>query len=138
MELKIIDSPSKELIAEIEAKIDDFNIKHWEVKERKPIAIEVRDHQKNLLAGATGRTFGYWLLIDNIWVSEHLRGKNIGSQLLSGLEKVAISRGCKFSLLDTLNFQAQHFYEKFGYKVQWIQENYPRDGAKFFMTKNLA
>jgi len=138
VEIKVIDSPSKELIAEIESKIEAFNSGHWEVKERKPLAIEVRDSNNVLVAGATGRTFGYWLLIDNIWVSENLRGKNIGSRLLSGLEQAAISRGCKFSLLDTLNFQAQHFYEKFGYKVQWVQENYPKEGCKFFMSKNLA
>jgi GNAT superfamily N-acetyltransferase len=138
MKIKVMDSPPKELISEIERRIEEFNLEHWEVKEKKPIAIEVRDEKNELLAGAAGKTFGYWLLVDNIWVSENLRGKNIGSQLLSELEKAAINRGCKFSLLDTLNFQARPFYEKFGYKVQWTQDHYPKEGCKIFMVKNLV
>jgi GNAT superfamily N-acetyltransferase len=138
MKITVVDQPSKQLLAEIEHKIEEFNLEHWEVKERRPIAIEVRDEQNNLIAGATARTFGYWLLIDNIWVSGNIRGKNIGSRVLSELEKAAIDRGCKFALLDTLNFQAKPFYEKFGYKVQWVQEKYPKEGCKFFMVKQLS
>ena len=138
MKIRVVDSPSKELISEIEQKIEEFNLAHWEITERKPVVIEVRGEKNELLAGAAGRTFGYWLLIDNIWVSESLRGKSMGSQLLTELEKAAIARGCKFSLLDTLGFQARPFYEKFGYKVQWTQENYPKEGCKFSMVKNLV
>lgn len=137
MKIKVVHQPSKQLITEIEHKIEEFNLKHWEVKERVPIAIELRNEKNDLIAGATARTFGYWLLIDNIWVSEDLRGKNIGSQILNELEAAAINRGCKFALLDTLSFQARPFYEKFGYQVQWTQENYPKDGCKYFMVKRL-
>jgi GNAT superfamily N-acetyltransferase len=138
MKITVIQQPSKQLLADIERKIEEFNLKHWEVKERVPLAVVVSDEQNSLIAAASARTFGYWLLIDNIWVSENLRGKNIGSQILNDLEKAAIGRGCKFALLDTLNFQAKPFYEKFGYKVQWIQEKYPKEGCKFFMVKQLA
>jgi GNAT superfamily N-acetyltransferase len=138
MKLEVVNNPRKELLADIEKKIEAFNLAHWEVKERSPLAVVITDEQANLIAGATGKTFGYWLLIENIWVSEALRGKNMGSQLLTELEKAAIARGCKFALLDTLNFQAKPFYEKFGYTVQWVQESYPKDGCKYYMVKKLA
>ena len=48
--------------------------------------------------------------------------------------QAAIKRGCKFALLDTLNFQAKPFYEKFGYKLQWAQENYPRRTQIFLLS----
>ncbi len=137
MKLTVIQRPSQQLIADIEKKIEEFNLENWEVKEKVPLAIEMKNENGKLVAGATAKTFGYWLLIDNIWVDESLRGKNIGTQILQELEKAALERGCKFALLDTLNFQAKPFYEKFGYQVQWIQENYPKDGCKFFMVKKL-
>lgn len=138
MQIELIENPTKELIDKIDKKIEEFNLIHWEVKEKKPIALTINDENNNLIAGATAKIFGYWLLIDNIWVSESLRGKKIGSQLLIELENSAIKHGCKHALLDTLNFQAKPFYEKFGYKLQWTQECYPKEGCKYFMVKNLA
>ncbi len=138
MNIRLIDRPTKELLEKIDKKIEEFNFKHWETKEKNPLALVINDENDNLLAGATAKTFGYWLLINSIWVSENFRGKNIGSKLLRELEKAAIERGCKFSLLDTLNFQAKPFYEKFGYELQWTQKYYPKEGCKFFMVKTLG
>ncbi len=61
----------------------------------------------------------------------------MGTKILLMLEETAIKRGCKFVLLDTLNFQARPFYEKHGYEVKWTQQNYPKDGCKYFMVKEL-
>lgn len=104
MHIEIIDNPTIELINAIDKKIEEFNLAHWEETDKKPIATIVNNENNEIIAGATAKTFGYWLLIDNIWVSENLRGKNIGSQLLYELEKAAINRDCKYALLDTLNF----------------------------------
>ena len=32
---------------------------------------------------------------------------------------------------------AKTFYEKHGYVVKWTQPNYPKDGCKYFMMKEL-
>lgn len=138
MEFKVIDAPSNALIEEIKDRIRAFNAEHWEVNDRKPLVVVLENEQQTMLAGASARTFGDWLLIENIWVSASLRGQHIGSGLLQQLEATAIARGCKFSLLDTLEFQARPFYEKFGYEVRWVQEGYPRTGCKYFMVKHLA
>ena len=53
------------------------------------------------------------------------------------LESAAVGRGCQYSLLDTLNFQAAPFYQKFRYEKKWVQENYPKTGCKYFMVKHL-
>ena len=63
--------------------------------------------------------------------------KNIGTQLLTSIEQAAINRGCKKSLLDTLNFQAMPFYQARGYQTQWIQEGYPKTGCKYYMVKHI-
>ncbi|MDK2124571.1 GNAT family N-acetyltransferase [Parachitinimonas caeni] len=138
MPLKIIHQPSDTLMQTLDQKITEFNVQHWEVKQKYPLAIIVENEDGELQAGATAKTFGDWLLIENIWVSESLRGQNLGSQLLAKLEQQAIERGCRHALLDTLNFQARAFYERYGYTVQWTQEGYPRTGCKHFMTKTLT
>ena len=134
---EVIETPEPELLDFFEKRIEEFNLAQWEVKKKVPIAIKISSKDGDIVGGAAGKTFGLWLMIDNLWVHENFRGQDLGTQILSNLEKAAIARGCSFSLLDTLAFQARPFYEKFGYTVQWIQKNYPREGQKFFMVKEL-
>lgn len=137
MKVEVIESPDQSMAEFFEKKIEEFNLTHWEIKEKKPIAVIVAGQNGEIGAGAAGKTFGLWLLIDNLWVDESQRGQDLGSKILVSLESAAKARGCQFVLLDTLNFQARPFYEKHGYSVQWTQKNYPRDGTKFFMVKEL-
>ena len=122
----------------LEKRIEEFNVARWEVKSKPPLAIQVTDDAGAVVAGGAGKTFGFWFLLDNLWVSEACRGQDVGTRLLERLEAAARDRGCRHVLLDTLGFQARGFYEKFGYVVRWTQEGYPKEGRKFFMTKDLA
>lgn len=137
MKIELLEHPEQSLITFLDEKIAEFNWQNWEVSERLPLAAQVKNEEGEVIAGIAGRTFGDWLLIDTLWVSESLRGQDIGSKLLTEMETAAKARGCIFSLLDTLNFQAKPFYEKFGYKVEWVQKGYPKTGCKYFMTKTL-
>lgn len=137
MRFEILDDPSAELVSWLEQKIDDYNWRHWEVKQRLPLAVTVSDEQGSIIAGAAARTFGRWLLLDTLWVSPEHRGMDLGSQLLAQLEARARERGCIEVLLDTLDFQAQPFYLRHGYQVVWTQNAYPQTGCKYFMTKQL-
>lgn len=110
----------------------------WEVTERLPIAVTITSDDGCILGGASGRTFGNWLLLERLWVDEAQRGNQLGVTLLTQIENAAQARGCTMCLLDTLNFQAKPFYEKYGYQVEWIQSDYPKTGCKYFMTKQLV
>lgn len=135
MKLDVIQQPEQELIEFLDARIAEFNWAHWEVSERLPIAVQYTDEQGQILAGAAGRTFGNWLQLNTLWVSEKLRGQDIGSQLLTAIEAAARERGCIYCFVDTLNFQAMPFYKKHGYQVEWVQEQYPKTGCRYYMTK---
>jgi GNAT superfamily N-acetyltransferase len=137
MKIEILDELEQELIDFLDQKISEFNWANWEVSERKPLAIRLKDDQGNVIAGSSARTFGNWLLINTLWVDESLRGKQVGTKILNELESAAKARGCTLSMLDTLNFQAQPFYEKYGYITKWVQEDYPKTGCKYFMVKEL-
>ena len=77
-------------------------------------------------------------MINTLWVSETLRGQQVGSKILHEIEQAAQVRGCNKALLDTLNFQAMPFYEKHGYQVQWTQQGYPKTGCRYYMMKQLS
>lgn len=137
MEIEILESPEQKLIDYLDKKIDDFNWANWEVSERIPLAAQIKNDQGDVIAGAAARSFGDWLLLDTLWVSEELRGQNIGSKILKQMEAAGKKRGCTKCRLDTLNFQAMPFYQKHGYKTQWVQQGYPKTGCKYIMLKQL-
>ncbi|MCW8834429.1 MAG: GNAT family N-acetyltransferase [Colwellia sp.] len=137
MNIEILENPDQALIDFLDDKIAEFNWANWEVSERLPLAIQMKNDAGDIIAGSSARTFGDWLLLNTLWVSEDMRGSNIGCQVLQSIEAAAKKRGCKKCLLDTLNFQAMPFYKKHGYEVQWVQEGYPKTGCKYFMVKQL-
>lgn len=137
MKIQVVEQPDQKLMDYFEHQIEQFNLARWEVKKKIPLAIKIEAEDGSIVAGASAKTFGSWLLIDNIWVSESLRGQDVGTKILEHLHEAARKRGCLYALLDTLNFQARGFYEKFGYTVQWTQNEYPKTGSKHFMTKVL-
>jgi len=137
MKIELIEEPTQLLVDFLDQQINEYNVENWEVKQQIPLAVKIANEDGKTIAGAAGRTFGDWFLLDTLWVSEKLRGKNIGSQLLTTIEQAAIERGCNKSLLDTLDFQAMPFYQRHGYEVKWTQEGYPRTGCKYFMVKVL-
>lgn len=138
MKIEVIENPELALIDFLDAKIAEFNWAHWEVSERKTIAVKLNDESGDVIAGAAGRTFGDWLMINTLWVSDTLRGQQVGSKILHKMEQAAKARGCNKALLDTLNFQAMPFYEKHGYQIQWTQQGYPKTGCRYYMMKQLS
>ncbi|MGI2137761.1 GNAT family N-acetyltransferase [Shewanella baltica] len=137
MNLSLINDESTEFADAVKQKIVEFNQTQWQGLSRKNLGLKLQDAEGKLLAGISGKTFGYWLLIEYLWVDDALRHQKIGTRLLLEAESQAKARGCQFALLDTLDFQAKPFYERHGYRVQWIQQAYPETGSKFFMVKAL-
>lgn len=137
MNIEVLENPPQALIDFLSNKIAEFNWENWEVSDRIPLAIQIKNEAGEVVAGAAARSFGDWLLLDTLWISKEMRGQNVGSQVLSKIEEAGRSRGCVKCLLDTLNFQAMPFYAKHGYEVKWVQEGYPKTGCKYFMVKPL-
>lgn len=73
MNLEVLDNPEQELIDYLDKKISEINWANWEVSERLPLAIQIKNETGDVIAGAAGRTFGNWLMINTLWVSEELR-----------------------------------------------------------------
>lgn len=68
---------------------------------------------------------------------EELRGSSVGTEILRTAESVAMERGCRAVILDTLSFQAPDFYEKRGYVCVGIIDNYRGGMQHIFLQKKL-
>lgn len=116
----------------------EYNLARLEDKNPRQLGIFLRDDWENPVAGLTGMTHGNWLSIRYLWVSEPLRGQGTGSRLLKAAEDEALRRGCRYAFVDTFQFQAPAFYEKYGYRQVFALMDYPLTGKRFYYTKRLG
>lgn len=137
MKFEITDKITKEDENIILKGLLEYNLARIEDKNPRDLGIYLQDKAGQKIAGLIGNTHGNWLFIKFLWVSEELRGQNIGSNILSQGENIAKERGCKYSFLDTFSFQAPEFYKKHGYKEVFVLENYPVVGKRHYFTKTL-
>ena len=114
-----------------------YNRSKREEAESEPLNLYVEDEKGNLLAGLIAETFGNWLEIEYLFVKEGLRGQGIGSQLLQQAESEAKKRNCRFAFVNTYQFQAPAFYQKYGYKEVFTMKDYPYTGQRHYYQKDL-
>jgi len=82
----------------------------------EPIACAVMEDGK-LIGGATGRTEFQRLFVNYLWIDEPWRGTGLGAQALRKLEELAIERGCKDALIETLVDDTAAWYSRCGYEL---------------------
>ncbi|HEU5297138.1 MAG TPA: GNAT family N-acetyltransferase [Burkholderiaceae bacterium] len=88
-------------------------------------------------AGASGYTWGGCCYVSYLWVSEPHRGKGLGSELLSAIERHAQEKHCALVLLSSHSFQAPGFYARRGYEQVARVNNHPVGHANIFYVKRL-
>ena len=122
---------------EIGNLIRSYNRSNRETAESEPLNLYVEDDKGELMAGLVAETFGNWLEIEYLFVKEELRGQGIGSQLLQQAESEAKKRNCRFAFVNTYQFQAPAFYQKYGYKEVFTMKDYPYTGQRHYYQKEL-
>lgn len=134
---RITDDGDERDISEIHEMLKEYNLARREASESVPIGVFFEDASGKKLAGMTGETFGNWLCIQFLFVSETLRGSGVGKRLLEAAENEAVRRGCKYAFVNTFSFQAPEFYIKHGYREVFTLEEYPYTGKRHYYTKEL-
>ena len=122
---------------EIGNLIRSYNRSKRETAESEPLNLYIEDEHGQLQAGLVAETFGNWLEIEYLFVKEELRGQGIGSQLLQQAESEAKKRNCRFAFVNTYQFQAPAFYQKYGYKEVFTMKDYPYTGQRHYYQKEL-
>ena len=75
--------------------------------------------------------------LDVLWVEERYRGQGMASALIREAERIFRERGCKLSVLGTFDFQARPLYEKHGYTLCGVIEDWPKGHCNYAMMKRL-
>lgn len=114
-----------------------YNASFYGTPEEKKLAINACAEDGRLVAGLLGHTHHGWLYVGWLWVAEELRKQGIGTELMRRAEAEAIERECHHAHLTTLDFQALGFYDRLGYTVFGVLDDYPRPHRRFFMQKPL-
>jgi ribosomal protein S18 acetylase RimI-like enzyme len=135
--ITLIDSEKSEEEAFILKSLKEFNQSKVGDSRNKALTLAMKNQRGEIIAGLTGRTSRGWLFVENLWVHEEIRGKNIGTDLLSSAENEARKRGCRFAHLDTFGFQALDFYKKQGYEIFGELQDYPEGYSRYFLKKVL-
>ena len=85
----------------------------------------------------TGRAYYNEVHIGDLIVAESRRGTGLGSRLVAAVEEAFRGKGYDFVTLTTFGFQAPAFYQKLGYRVEFVRECADPKLCKYFLRKDL-
>ena len=135
--LIVEDEPKTDDVEALARGLNEHAVRNTGVAGFREIAVFVRDEDGALMGGVWGYVNWNWLWVGAVWLSEELRGRGYGRQMMEKLEHTARVRGCLYAHLDTFSFQARPFYEGLGYEVFATLDDYPPGHQRFFMKKAL-
>ncbi|HAU1796551.1 TPA: GNAT family N-acetyltransferase [Legionella pneumophila] len=139
MEIKIIYKPDP---SPSEIKTLESNLSHYAqlMKNQPPIesfSFLIFDDNNEIIGGCNGTIYYGCLDIDQLWIDETLRRKKIGSQLIHLAEQLGQSKGCFFSIVSTMDWEALEFYLKQGYEIEYKREGYFHNSIAYLLRKNF-
>jgi GNAT superfamily N-acetyltransferase len=138
-ELFVTDNPNIEAQRLIDDRLGDYNAEHAGYWDPRPLAVLVRDRASSrIVGGMLGRTSLGLLFIDLVFLPKELRGRSVGSRILSMAEEEGWRRGCRTGVLFTISFQAPGFYERHGWREFGRIPCDPPGTSRVFMTKDIS
>jgi GNAT superfamily N-acetyltransferase len=141
MEILLTQSPTEEDLNTISQGIKSYNQNHLPdavVFEPDTRFAVFAKNDKNIVVGGI-RANAYWnyCIIELLWLSDEVRGKGTGSQLMQQAEKFAKEIGIEYIRTETVSFQAKPFYEKLGYTVYGELKDLPKGCTTYCLVKKL-
>ena len=129
------ESPKPEDVYFLIHNLVAFNTTRVGSENYHPLTIFLRDANDRIVGGINAYTIWEWLFISHLWIDDALRGAGFGQQLVAAAEAEAVRRGCLHALLDTFSFQARGFYEKLGYEVFGVLDEFPKGHSRYYLQK---
>ena len=131
------ENPSPEEVRCIQEGLQEYNRAYAPEDYSQPLNIFIRTTPGKIVGGLLGITYWGWLYVSYLWLDENVRRQGLGERLLSMAEEEAIRRGCHHAHLETMSFQALHFYQKHGYTVFGELHDLPTGHSRIFLKKDL-
>jgi GNAT superfamily N-acetyltransferase len=143
-QIKTSFEPHSEFATYLHEQIREFNnqhsLPHKLIRAEgavKQMQVMVVGDNGQWLGGITAELYWNWVELNDFWLPGSLRGQGLGSSLLAHVEQVGREHGATRVLLTTFEFQARTFYERHGYKVVGVVEDYPPGSSYYTMVKVL-
>ena len=130
-------NPPWEKIKALRSQLRQYNRELGQTDQGTSLGIFLRDQQDNLTGGISAWVWGATVEINFLWLSENLRGRGIGRQLMLQIEQAAREQGAIQAVLSTFSFQAPDFYKKLGYEMVATIDGLGNGHKKFYLRKNL-
>ena len=113
-----------------------YNNENMGKQKYKRLAVSLREGNA-IVGGIVGEVWTAVLFIQFFWLEQGLRGKGFGKKLIGAIEDEARRFGATRSYVDTMSFQAPHFYRACGYREFGSIEGYPGGVTRHWFTKTL-
>lgn len=91
----------------------------------------------NFIAGLSARIYWKCLEVDDLFIDQEFKRKGYGTKLVKTIIEIALEKQLNFIWLKTFSFQARDFYEKLGFTVVGVLEDYPPGESLFTMRLDL-
>jgi GNAT superfamily N-acetyltransferase len=118
--------------------VDQHNVAVTGLPDYYPVGFFVKETGGEILGGLLGDIWGGWLHVGSLWVSESLRGRGYGAQLMLHAHRYALEKSCTDVFLQTGSYEARPLYEKLGYNVYAELKNHPtRPHSRYLLSKRL-
>ena len=127
------------IVSEILIKYNNLKVPFTQENPFTSMNFVIKNSLGKIIGGVLGTLYLWNILeIHVISIEEEYRGEGYGVLILNTIESKAKSLGCTLIHLDTFDFQAKDFYEKYGYKVFGVLEDCPEDHKRYYMRKKLV
>jgi len=141
LKILVTESPSLEDLKTLSQGIQSYNQKHlpdevvFEPDTR--FAVFAKNDKGIVVGGIRANAYWNYCIIELLWLSEEVRGKGAGSQLMQQAEVFAKNKGFEYIRTETVSFQAKPFYEKLGYTVYGELKDLPKGCTTYCLVKKL-
>ncbi|HET9821600.1 MAG TPA: GNAT family N-acetyltransferase [Burkholderiaceae bacterium] len=137
MRIATTDAPSTAALDAVDAGLCRHNDDEPALAHVRRLCVFATADDGRVVGGAVGRSWGECCELQQLWVSEALRGQGLARRLVGDFEREARRRGCRLAYLDTFSFQAPALYEKLGYRAVLVTRGFTGGIEKYTLHKQL-
>jgi len=101
-----------------------------------PFGFFLKDENGRTVGGLNGFCYYGCLYMDQLYIEERYRGQGWGTKLVQAAEDFGHTQKCKMFHVRTMDWEAQGFYEKLGYKVMTSIEGYENNSVMHILRKS--
>ena len=130
------DDPDTQDLALLEDHMARAAVAAARVGDEREFAVLVRQGG-DVVAGASGATWGGGCQVHVVWVDETWRSRGVGKALMAEVERAAKLRGCRLVMGLTYDVLIGDFYDRLGYRTVGVLEDCPTGTATRWYCKDL-